>query len=66
MGIRDEIHLVGNDFSNAATIFFIAYLVFEVPNSKRAMCSLIFFSSPILIRRSDPPSKGPSCKMAWG
>ncbi|KAL1992843.1 hypothetical protein VTN49DRAFT_3599 [Thermomyces lanuginosus] len=33
MGIRDEIHLVGNDFSNAATIFFIAYLVFEVPNT---------------------------------
>ncbi|EAW08963.1 putative MFS transporter [Aspergillus clavatus NRRL 1] len=32
MGIRSDLKLVGNDFTNAATWFFIAYLIAEVPN----------------------------------
>ncbi|KAF7117662.1 hypothetical protein CNMCM5793_006785 [Aspergillus hiratsukae] len=32
MGIKKDLNLVGNDFSNAATWFFIAYLIAEVPN----------------------------------
>jgi hypothetical protein len=33
MGMETELKLVGNDFTNASTSFFIAYLVFEAPNS---------------------------------
>lgn len=31
MGMSEDLGLKGNDFSNAATAFFIAYLVAEVP-----------------------------------
>ena len=34
MGIKKDIRLVGNDFSNAATAFFVAYLIAEIPNGK--------------------------------
>ncbi|OKL61076.1 hypothetical protein UA08_03076 [Talaromyces atroroseus] len=33
MGMTKELKLVGNDFTNASTSFFIAYLVFEAPNT---------------------------------
>ena len=32
MNIREDLNLVGNDFSNLATFLFVALLVFEVPN----------------------------------
>jgi hypothetical protein len=32
MGINKDLKLKGNDFTNAATAFFIAYLIAEVPN----------------------------------
>lgn len=32
MGLPADLKLKGNDFSNAATVFFIAYLIAEVPN----------------------------------
>lgn len=32
MGLNKDLTLKGNDFTNAATAFFIAYLVAEVPN----------------------------------
>ncbi|KAJ5160685.1 uncharacterized protein N7482_007689 [Penicillium canariense] len=32
MGLRTDLKLVGNEFSNTATWFFIAYLIAEVPN----------------------------------
>ncbi|KAJ5952343.1 uncharacterized protein N7479_010756 [Penicillium vulpinum] len=32
MGIKKDLGLVGNDFTNVATWFFIAYLITEVPN----------------------------------
>ena len=34
MGMKAELHLVGNQFSNTASWFFIAYLIAEAPNSK--------------------------------
>jgi hypothetical protein len=34
MGLNTDLSLMGNDFSNASTAFFIAYLVAEVPNSR--------------------------------
>ena len=34
MGMKTDLHLKGNDFSNGASAFFIAYLVAEVPNGK--------------------------------
>ena len=35
MGLNKDLKLKGNDFTNAATAFFIAYLISEVPNGKR-------------------------------
>ena len=32
MGLNKELRLKGNEFSNAATWFFIAFLIAEVPN----------------------------------
>ncbi|KFX87367.1 hypothetical protein V490_08301 [Pseudogymnoascus sp. VKM F-3557] len=32
MGIREELHLVENDFSNASSVFYISYLIAMVPN----------------------------------
>ena len=32
MNIQKDLNLRGNDFTNIATFFFVAYLVFEVPN----------------------------------
>ena len=32
MGLSKDLRLVGNDFSNASTFFFIAYLIAEIPN----------------------------------
>ncbi len=32
MGINKDLKLVGNNFTNAATAFFIAYLIAEIPN----------------------------------
>jgi MFS family permease len=34
MGIKKDLSLKGNDFSNTATWFFIAYLIAEVPNGE--------------------------------
>lgn len=34
MGITADLKLVGNEFSNASTSFFIAFLIAEVPNSE--------------------------------
>ena len=33
MGITKELKLVGNNFTNTATAFFIAYLIAEIPNA---------------------------------
>ena len=32
MGLNKDLKLKGNEFTNAATWFFIAYLIAEVPN----------------------------------
>ncbi|CAM6109359.1 unnamed protein product [Calypogeia fissa] len=32
MGLNKDLHLEGNDFSNASTAFFIAFLIAELPN----------------------------------
>lgn len=34
MGLNTDLKLNGNDFTNAATAFFIAYLIAEIPNGK--------------------------------
>lgn len=39
MGLTKDLHLEGNNFSNASTAFFIAYLIAEVPNGK-LLCNL--------------------------
>lgn len=41
MGINADLKLQGNDFTNASTAFFIAYLIAEVPNGK--LSSLTYF-----------------------
>lgn len=32
MGLNKQLGLIGNNFSNAASAFFIAYLIAEIPN----------------------------------
>lgn len=34
MGLPKDLKLKGNDFTNAATSFFIAYLIAEIPNGE--------------------------------
>jgi len=34
MGLTTDLKLQGNDFSNASTFFFVAYLVAEVPTGE--------------------------------
>lgn len=34
MGLNKDLKLKGNNFSNAATAFFIAYLIAEVPTGR--------------------------------
>lgn len=34
MGMKEDLHLQGNEFSNVATAFFVAYLVAELPMSE--------------------------------
>lgn len=34
MGIKADLKLVGNDFSNVATFTFVGLLCFEIPNSQ--------------------------------
>ena len=36
MGLPKDLKLKGNNFTNAATAFFIAYLIAEVPNGSFA------------------------------
>jgi hypothetical protein len=36
MGIRTDLNLQGNDFSNVATFLFVGLLCFEIPNSKKS------------------------------
>jgi len=37
MGIVPQLKLSGNDFTNTASVFFIAYLVAEVPNGNSCL-----------------------------
>lgn len=58
MGINADLHLTGNDFSNASTAFFIAYLIAEVPNGES---HLVIFRRIIFLyldRLSSPESPG--------
>jgi len=34
MGISKQLHLKGNDFTNASSAFWIAVLIFEFPSSE--------------------------------
>jgi hypothetical protein len=35
MGIREDLNLRGNDFTNVATFFFVAYILAEFPNGQQ-------------------------------
>ena len=40
MGLTKELKLHGDEFSNTATSFFIAYLIAEIPNGALLSCRL--------------------------
>ena len=42
MGLNKELKLKANEFTNAATWFFIAFLIAEVPNGEYHMLRGIF------------------------
>lgn len=55
MGIKKDLNLLGNDFSNTATWFFIAYLIAEVPNGLYLPSNFPFYlqnTQPVLIGQS--------------
>lgn len=56
MGLNKNLKLKGNDFTNAATAFFIAYLIAEVPNGT-PLCSRPYMERRILnqLQRHHPP-----------
>jgi hypothetical protein len=70
MGIKKDLGLVGNDFSNVATWFFIAYLIAEVPNGECVQHRFILVELS-LIDTADPLiysillTKSTACQMAW-
>ena len=66
MGLNKDLKLKGNDFTNAATAFFIAYLVAEVPNGIRPLPLLLINDSSLFSNgiSSPGPSKDSRCEMA--
>lgn len=68
MGLSVELKLVGNDFTNASTSFFIAYLIAEVPNSMSKQYLPLSEDVELAVylykHNSIPFAKGPSRKMA--
>jgi hypothetical protein len=65
MGIRKDLKLVGNDFSNAATWFFIAYLIAQAPLGMYHLASDPAFHSLLMFSSDFPPDDSPS-QMARG
>lgn len=45
MGLKEDLQLKGNDFSNAATAFWIAFLIAQPPNS--TLPSRLFVMAPM-------------------
>jgi len=37
MGLPKDLHLKGNEFSNVATAFSIAFVLYEIPNGEWAL-----------------------------
>lgn len=64
MGLQKELKLHGDEFSNTATSFFIAYLIAEIPNGTPHADELR--SAPNLLIDRNYPSESPSCEMARG
>lgn len=61
MGINQDLHLQGNQFSSAASAFFIAYLVAEVPTGKCAG----FMDEPSCERRLHSDMRDDSNRRDW-
>ena len=41
MGLNKDLKLKGNNFTNAATAFFIPYLIAEIPNGRCRFLALV-------------------------
>lgn len=39
MGMNQDLALEGNEFSNTATFFFVAYLIAELPTGEITICN---------------------------
>lgn len=67
MGIRKDLGLVGNEFSNVATWVFIAYLIAEVPNGEYFLLSPVHNFLGVLrlsLKLSILLTESTACKMA--
>jgi MFS family permease len=72
MGMKTELHLAGNEYTNTATWFFLAYLIAEAPNSmfvclnKHEQCADAFLSSVYCLQKV-PAAKWLGVNVAlWG
>lgn len=61
MGLNKDLKLKGNNFSNAATAFFIAYLIAEIPNGRSFQSHGLHMH---LTQCSYRSAEGPRCEMA--
>jgi len=60
MGLPKDLKLTGDDFTNAATVMFITYLIVEVPTGRSphlsSSCALVFISEGYILQMV-PPGK---------
>lgn len=62
MGLRQDLSLEGNDFTNVATAFFVAYVITEIPNSN----NFNLFPSTLSYNNSSLyVATNPTCEMVW-
>ena len=58
MGLRTDLKLQSNDFTNASTVFFVAYLIAELPNS---MFWMLVADAHLLIHQRLHPQQSAGC-----
>ena len=63
MGLTKQLKLHGNEFSNTATAFFIAYLIAEIPNGASRNYSIVSSISQLISEYRHNSAKGSSSEM---
>jgi MFS family permease len=65
MGMNEDLKLVGNNFTDAATALYIATLIAELATGKLSLTPQLSHASPQLCIQRLHPSKIPARRVAW-